>query len=521
MPLFPLNKAKDKGGRKRPPVIAHPAFPAVVALWLAALMGVGMFILPIQLLERIVGATGIAAIVPAAAPPLGFTARAAIALAAALVGALLGFFAARMLAQKAPLSLPPIIDDEEAPYSETGEEVFAEDNAEYIAQEINDPAQPDALAPTHGRRRALTLPEVDAPGAPLAAPLPGADGEGDDTLDYTDFSAMPDAAQVWSEALYDEAEDEKSGVSAEALAATDDAPLVEEASWSDETEEPASPLRAPDTGDTNPHETDLVETPHSCTEEPGHVGQFADAPLEFSPPSLFRQTGMDNPQDEPVEAAQAAENSAEAEVETDILQLAQKLIETLEKHRSWSVRRAASNQAPSAEQGKAAAEPVDEKTGIAPRTGEGPLNFDAAPADDAEEAMATYFGGPPVIAPEDNSQSEIKVTSAPAVDQPGEAAPTENLDRMAELGRVAALEDGDEDYSDDLGEIAASFSLPLGKAAKRRDIGYGVLATAQNPYRPAAALHEMQHAEDKQERSNKDSERALRDALLNLQRMGK
>ena len=160
MPLFPLNKAKDKGGRKRPPVIAHPAFPAVVALWLAALMGVGMFILPIQLLERIVGATGIAAIVPAAAPPLGFTARAAIALAAALVGALLGFFAARMLAQKAPLSLPPIIDDEEAPYSETGEEVFAEDNAEYIAQEINDPAQPDALAPTHGRRRALTLPEA-------------------------------------------------------------------------------------------------------------------------------------------------------------------------------------------------------------------------------------------------------------------------------------------------------------------------------------------------------------------------
>ena len=72
----------------KPPLSLHPAFPAIVALWFAALLGLGSLVLPAVLLERMVVATGVASIVPAAAPPLGITARGIIALAGALARAL-------------------------------------------------------------------------------------------------------------------------------------------------------------------------------------------------------------------------------------------------------------------------------------------------------------------------------------------------------------------------------------------------------------------------------------------------
>jgi len=79
----------------RPSISLHPAFPAIVATWFAALLGAGSMVLPAALLERAVEATGIAALIPPAAPPLGFTARALIALAAAGAGALAGAAIAR------------------------------------------------------------------------------------------------------------------------------------------------------------------------------------------------------------------------------------------------------------------------------------------------------------------------------------------------------------------------------------------------------------------------------------------
>ena len=62
----------------KPPLSLHPAFPAIVALWVA---------------------TGVASIVPAAAPPLGITARGIIALAGAHAGCGLGVLIARRVAQ--------------------------------------------------------------------------------------------------------------------------------------------------------------------------------------------------------------------------------------------------------------------------------------------------------------------------------------------------------------------------------------------------------------------------------------
>lgn len=86
-------------GEEKAPISTHPAFPAIVALWFAALLGLGSLVLPVALFETLVTATGIAAIVPPAEPPLGFTARAVIALTGAIAGAALGLLLARQVAR--------------------------------------------------------------------------------------------------------------------------------------------------------------------------------------------------------------------------------------------------------------------------------------------------------------------------------------------------------------------------------------------------------------------------------------
>ena len=93
-----MARKKQKSAKGGAPISSHPAFPAIVALWFAALFGIGSLVLPIGLFEGAVTATGVDAAVPAAAPPLGFTARAAIAILAGLVGLAAGLVLARKVA---------------------------------------------------------------------------------------------------------------------------------------------------------------------------------------------------------------------------------------------------------------------------------------------------------------------------------------------------------------------------------------------------------------------------------------
>lgn len=88
----------ERYGSRKAPLSSHPLFPAIIALWFAALFGFGCMVLPATLLERAVAASGIAGIVTAAAPPLGITARIAISLGTAGIGALAGYLLARRLA---------------------------------------------------------------------------------------------------------------------------------------------------------------------------------------------------------------------------------------------------------------------------------------------------------------------------------------------------------------------------------------------------------------------------------------
>ncbi len=85
-------RARRAGKRKRSsaPVTAHRLFPALAAVWFAALLGLGSLAIPGSLLGAIVVKTGLPALVPAAAPPLGFTAHLLVAFALAMFGAALG-----------------------------------------------------------------------------------------------------------------------------------------------------------------------------------------------------------------------------------------------------------------------------------------------------------------------------------------------------------------------------------------------------------------------------------------------
>lgn len=92
--------ARPKNPGAKPPITASPAFRWVVAIWFAALLGVGSLIVPVVLLERASTATGLASILPQAAPPLGFTARALIAGIGTLGGAMLGLVLTRLITRE-------------------------------------------------------------------------------------------------------------------------------------------------------------------------------------------------------------------------------------------------------------------------------------------------------------------------------------------------------------------------------------------------------------------------------------
>lgn len=94
--------------RRKAPITAHPVFPGIVALWFAVLLGIGSLLLPVGLFETLVGMSGIDAIVSAAAPPLGATARALIALGMGALGALAGIVVARRIAAATGAPVPEV-----------------------------------------------------------------------------------------------------------------------------------------------------------------------------------------------------------------------------------------------------------------------------------------------------------------------------------------------------------------------------------------------------------------------------
>lgn len=91
------SRARKQSGPPVTPVTTHRLFPALVAVWFAALFGLGSLAVPASVLGALVVKTGLPALVPAAAPPLGFTAHLLVALMLTAFGAAIGLVVALRL----------------------------------------------------------------------------------------------------------------------------------------------------------------------------------------------------------------------------------------------------------------------------------------------------------------------------------------------------------------------------------------------------------------------------------------
>ncbi len=221
---------------------------------------------------------------------------------------------------------------------------------------------------------------------------------------------------------------------------------------------------------------------HEVRPSPSRTAQHNEKPVTDKPP-------FDSPP-EP-----AADPRASQEDGASLVELMHKLGTTLDRHRQWSARRAA-EQASRASQ----AAPI-------------PQGFEAAPADDAAEAMAAYFGksaavpqaaspNGPVAAPADGGASNSATSNRPAKPDTDEFVRIEEPEPEPGLAPPTVLFPG---------------QRPRQATAPR-----------QTPAAPAPGPRAFDPPADQAENrpaprapSNDDNERALREALMNLQRMGK
>lgn len=167
---------------KGKPISSHPLFPAVVALWFGALFGLGSLAIRPTLIESIVLRTGVDLIVPAAAPPLGVTARILIALIMASLGAAIGTAVALRInrpksvarERKRNAASPGAAAAAEAAMWQQ-RDIFTDGPARRpisVREELGETL--DGSGPLVSRRRPLAVEHEDRPFEPHdLAPLPG------------------------------------------------------------------------------------------------------------------------------------------------------------------------------------------------------------------------------------------------------------------------------------------------------------------------------------------------------------
>lgn len=172
-----LGSSKSASG-KQAPISSHPIFPVVVAVWFAALLGIGSLVLPIAIFERIFSISGISAVISAAQAPLGVTARLIIAVCAALAGAAAGLIIARKVsAAQSDTAGREIFretvngDDDAVKLPISAHEELGSDSFD---DPIADSLQAQQTAGYRGKRRSLAVTDDSGKSEFLdTAPLPG------------------------------------------------------------------------------------------------------------------------------------------------------------------------------------------------------------------------------------------------------------------------------------------------------------------------------------------------------------
>jgi hypothetical protein len=408
----------DAKPASRQPISAHPAFPAIVALWFAALLGLGSMVLPAVLLERVLVGTGVASLVPAAGPPLGFTARTLIAVVAALLGAVIGIAVARRVA-RAQADEPPLR--------------FSQVESRRPIS-VHDELGGEGLVNGRGvpitRRRALAITEDDRPSDFLyMAPLPGEDSPDPEltpVAGLTPYVAEDDTLELCD--AVDEAPEA-------AVAEPAETPFEEE-EMTDVRE--FQPLPEPEAVDAEEVAQEEFDAPEPLPFAAPSLSRRIDHHLDFAPPTEAAAPELDpepeaawGPEPAP-EQITVHEDWATAEPENlGLVQLVQRLGSSIERRRAWL----AENVGP----------PATVLHSV-------PDELEAAPPEEAAQAMADYFGR---SEPQPKPPAPEPQVFAPVAGEPARAGYSPPQLRM-----MASLEQDEE-----ADESVPNFSLPLRKPA--------------------------------------------------------
>lgn len=192
------NQSSDNGSNPAP-ISGHRLFPAIGAIVGAALLGIAGALVPGSLFDSLVAASGIAGLIPAAAPPLGEGARLLIAGVAALLGGRLGLGLARKIAV-AQFNAQPTSSDRMARIKgirpvaaedERGDGGFA--YPAFAEEPVPEPALRSAPEFEDGPARAPYFEQEEeiAWNDPAPGPAPGAASEWEDE---TSFDPAPEPA---------------------------------------------------------------------------------------------------------------------------------------------------------------------------------------------------------------------------------------------------------------------------------------------------------------------------------------
>ena len=421
------------------PITAHPAFPLVVALWFAALLGLGSLILPAALIERLVTSTGIAQLIPAAAPPLGFTARAAIAVGGTVLGALLGLLAARQLAR------PGL---ETARRRSIGTDRNSRRQPVSALEELGSPSFDSVAGFATTRRKALAGEEESrlsdflqrVPLEETSEPHGFTDGiiseqhAAEQALDLGDCAEFTDAQELPEDTASQEEKVVMTQLSAPLrsrrraeLVASD--PLL--FSPPSMARRPA-PVDFPDMGEFATFEED-----HGLVPAQPEAASQPEPRQYFIPPEPEQEDAAPEATDEPAATAlPEPEPEPEPGPEPGLVQLVEQLGAALERRREWSALHKA--QQPES--------PRFPRAVMLNNPAELAANFEPAAPNEAAQAMAAFFSSPEAQESPAADEPLPTVTGDPSQFQP-----------FSDLGHIEAAED------DDLDQIAASLSLPLGR----------------------------------------------------------
>jgi hypothetical protein len=437
------------------PISTHPAFPAIVALWFAALLGLGSLVLPVALIEKLVTVTGISSLISAAEPPLGFTARAGIAIAASFAGAVVGLFLARKVASSsapAPQGRSFALGTERQCRPISAPDELGEEGLD----------SPDPVpTPVLQKRRSLTMAEDNRPSAYLqAVPLPGESNEDRTELSLSDEISSPEPMPATGrivQASYeplelaafvapeDDEEEESTQVDdgLEALRRrihTPDTSAMRDSPMADETFDAAAFEPEPGDGDPLPFAApSLRRSLTPAFDEAEQVGVRQDYDLEEA---MDEEAFVDEPapQLSIVEPDGEPGTDDRAVEELGLVQLAARLGASIEKRRAWLANR----------QNAVSSSPT-----LPALTSFGDVDdFEAAEAEDAARAIAHFFG--PADTEEPREVANDSEAPAAQLDFSPDAPPRAAM--PAPL-RGVPLDQNDED---DESAFTASFSLPLG-----------------------------------------------------------